>query len=61
LMALVIELRNNLRGLAKGISEKTDPTKKALFEQTDVIRTRLAALGVTLEDRAAGTTWRVGG
>ena len=34
--------------------------KKALFAQTDLIRDRLAALKVTLEDRAGGTTWRVG-
>lgn len=60
LMQLLIDLRNSLRSIAKGIPEKTDPTKKALFDQTDVIRKRLADLGVTLEDRPAGTTWRVG-
>ena len=60
LMQLVIELRNNLRAEAKKISAKDDPTKKMLFGQTDIIRQRLAELGVTLEDRAAGTTWRVG-
>ena len=32
----------------------------ALFAQTDLIRARLADLGVTLEDRPGGTTWRVG-
>lgn len=60
LMQLLIDLRNNLRATAKGITDKTDPTKKALFDQTDLIRKRLAELGVTLEDRPNGTTWRVG-
>ena len=60
LMQLLIDLRNNLRTAAKAITAKDDPTKKALFAQTDVIRTRLADLGVALEDRAGGTTWRVG-
>lgn len=60
LMQLLIDLRNNLRSTAKGIADKADPTKKALFDQTDLIRKRLAELNVTLEDRPAGTTWRVG-
>jgi cysteinyl-tRNA synthetase len=60
LMQLVIELRNNLRSQAKLITDKTDPTKKMLFAQTDLIRTRLGEIGVTLEDRPTGTTWRVG-
>ncbi len=60
LMQLLIELRNNLRSTAKGIADKADPTKKALFDQTDLIRKRLAELNVSLEDRPAGTTWRVG-
>jgi cysteinyl-tRNA synthetase len=60
LMQLVIELRNNLRAEAKKISGKDDPTKKMLFGQTDIIRQRLGELGITLEDRPAGTTWRTG-
>ena len=60
LMQLVIELRNNLRAEAKKITTKDDPTKKMLFGQTDVIRLRLAELGITLEDRPTGTTWRAG-
>ena len=60
LMQLVIELRNNLRAEAKKIAGKDDPTKKMLFGQTDIIRNALAELGITLEDRPAGTTWRVG-
>jgi len=59
LMQLLIDLRANLRAEAKGAA-KDNPLKKALFDQTDLIRARLGALGVTLEDRPAGTTWRVG-
>ena len=60
LLQLLIDLRNNLRNEAKKIAGKDDPTRKALFEQTDVIRKRLAELGVTLEDRPGGTGWRIG-
>jgi cysteinyl-tRNA synthetase len=60
LMQLLIDLRNNLRTTAKAIAAKDDPTKKALFDQTDLIRKRLGGLRVTLEDRPDGTTWRVG-
>jgi cysteinyl-tRNA synthetase len=59
LMQLLLDLRNNLRTIAKDAA-KDNPLKKALFEQTDFIRTRLGELGVTLEDRPGGTTWRVG-
>ena len=58
-MALLIDLRNNLRNAAKAITEKSDPTRKTLFDQTDLIRKRLTELGVTLEDRPGGTVWRV--
>ena len=58
LMQLLIDLRNNLRAEAKKIAAKDDPGRKAMFEQTDVIRKRLAELGVVLEDRPGGTTWR---
>src|SRR5262249_40310273 len=60
LMQLLIDLRNNLRAEAKKIAAKDDPTKKALFGQTDLIRQRLGELGVVLEDRPGGTTWRRG-
>jgi len=46
---------------AKKIADKNDPARKMLFEQTDVIRRRLADLKVTLEDRPGGTGWRRGG
>jgi len=59
LMQLLLDLRNNLRTEAK-TAAKDNPLKKAMFDQTDLIRKRLAELGVTLEDRPGGTTWRVG-
>jgi cysteinyl-tRNA synthetase len=59
LMQLLIDLRGNLRNEAKAAA-KDNPLKSALFAQTDLIRARLAELGVTLEDRPGGTTWRVG-
>jgi cysteinyl-tRNA synthetase len=59
LMQLLIDVRNNLRNEAKSAA-KDNPLKPSLFAQTDLIRQRLADLKVTLEDRPAGTTWRVG-
>ena len=59
LMQLLLDLRANLRNEAK-TATKDNPLKKSLFDQTDLIRKRLADLGITLEDRPAGTTWRVG-
>ncbi|HUR52840.1 MAG TPA: DALR domain-containing protein, partial [Gemmataceae bacterium] len=58
LMQLLIDLRNNLRTEAKAAA-KDNPLKKPLFDQTDLIRKRLGELGVTLEDRADKTEWRV--
>jgi cysteinyl-tRNA synthetase len=58
LMQLLLDLRQNLRTDAKAAA-KDNPLKKALFDQTDLIRKRLAELNVTLEDRPGGTTWRV--
>jgi cysteinyl-tRNA synthetase len=57
LMQLVLELRANLRTIAKSIP-KGDPVKTTLFEQTDIIRQRLGDLKITLEDRPGGTTWK---
>ena len=59
LMQLLLDLRENLRTTAK-TAAKDNPLKKPLFDQTDLIRKRLGELGVTLEDRPGGTTWRVG-
>jgi len=59
LMQLLIDVRNNLRTEAK-TAAKDNPLRQSLFAQTDLIRQRLADLKVTLEDRPAGTTWRVG-
>ncbi len=59
LMQLLLDLRENLRTTAKSAA-KDNPLKKPLFDQTDLIRSRLKELGVTLEDRPGGTTWRVG-
>jgi len=59
LMELLIDIRNNLRTEAK-TAAKDNPLKKPIFDQMDLIRKRLGELGVTLEDRAASTTWRVG-
>ncbi|AWM41332.1 Cysteine--tRNA ligase [Gemmata obscuriglobus] len=59
LMQLLLDLRANLRASAKEAA-KDNPLRKALFDQTDLIRKRLGELGVTLEDRPGGTTWRVG-
>jgi cysteinyl-tRNA synthetase len=59
LMQLLLDLRANLRAIAKDAT-KDNPLKKSLFDQTDLIRKRLGELGVTLEDRPGETTWRVG-
>jgi cysteinyl-tRNA synthetase len=48
LMQLLVDLRAELR-------------KAKNFTLADLIRQRLAELGVTLEDRAGGTTWRLPG
>jgi len=59
LMLLLLDLRANLRLAAKPLP-KGDALKQELFAQTDLIRQRLAAMNITLEDRPGGTTWRVG-
>ena len=59
IVQLLLDLRTNLRAAAKEAA-KDNPLKKTLFDQTDLIRKRLAELGVTLEDRPGGTTWRMG-
>ena len=56
---LAEDLKPNRMEAAKDAA-KDNPLKKTLFDQTDLIRKRLGELGVTLEDRPGGTTWRVG-
>ncbi len=46
LLGLLVELRNRLR-------------KEKNFALADEIRNRLAELGVTVEDRADGSRWRI--
>jgi len=60
LMQIIMDVRNALRVEAKKIAAKDDPLKKALFDQATAIRQQLEKLGVVVEDRAGGTTWRVG-
>jgi cysteinyl-tRNA synthetase len=59
LMQLLLDVRANLRDVAKSAG-KANPVHGQLFVQSDLIRKRLEALGVKLEDRAGGTTWRTG-
>ena len=42
------------------IDLRADARKNKNFAQADQIRQRLTELGVTIEDRAGGTGWRVG-
>lgn len=60
LIQLIVDVRSTLRAEAKKIATKDDPVKKALFDQATEIRKKLEDLGVTVEDRPAGSTWRVG-
>lgn len=60
LMQLLIDTRSVIRTEAKKIPGKDDPVKLALFKQASDIREGLAKLGVVVEDRPTGTTWRVG-
>ena len=60
LIQLVVDVRTTLRAEAKKITAKDDPVKAMLFDQATLIRKQLEALGVTVEDRPTGTSWRVG-
>jgi cysteinyl-tRNA synthetase len=42
------------------IARRAEARKAKNFAVADQVRQRLGDLGVTLEDRAGGTTWRVG-
>jgi cysteinyl-tRNA synthetase len=58
LVQVLIDLRETLRAEAKHVQDAD--LKKKLFGHTDLIRSRLKELGVTLEDRPGGTGWRIG-
>jgi cysteinyl-tRNA synthetase len=60
LIQLLVDVRGALRAEAKKIPGKGDPLQKMLYDQAGAIRDQLAKLGVTLEDRPGGTTWRLG-
>ncbi len=60
LIQLVVDLRTTLRSEAKKIAAKDDPVKAMLFDQATKVRQQLEALGVIVEDRPMGTSWRVG-
>jgi cysteinyl-tRNA synthetase len=58
LIQVLLDLRENLRAEAKKTNDAE--VRRRLFAQTDVIRSRLKDLGITLEDRKGGTGWRLG-
>ncbi len=58
LMRAIIELRAEIRKEAKALPDKAQ--QKKIFDLADLLRARLKDLGVTLEDRAGGTGWRLG-
>src|SRR5262249_48358600 len=58
LMQLLIDVRGNLREQAKAATEQS--VQKHLYDQAGLIRERLGALKVVLEDRPGGTVWRFG-
>ncbi len=60
LLQLLIDLRNQLRTLAK-TAAKDNPLRHTLFQQADVVRSELHKLGFILEDHPSGTTWRRSG
>lgn len=60
LIQLIVDVRTALRAEAKKIAAKDDPVKALLFDQATLIRKQLEGLGVVVEDRATGTTWRIG-
>ena len=60
LIQLVVDLRTTLRSEAKKIATKDDPVKAMLYDQATKVRQQLEVLGVIVEDRPAGTSWRMG-
>jgi len=57
LLELLIQLREQLRSNAK-TAPKDNPLRGTLFQLADQIRAQLHELGITLEDRPTGTSWR---
>ena len=60
LVQMIVDLRTTLRAEAKKIAAKDDPVKAMLYDQATKIRQQLEALGVIVEDRPTGTSWRMG-
>ncbi len=60
LVQMIVDLRTTLRTEAKKIAAKDDPVKAMLYDQATKIRQQLESLGVIVEDRPSGTTWRMG-
>ena len=54
LTQLSFDLQNNLVTESR-VAAKDNPLLKVTFDQIDLVRTRLAQLGITLEDRPRGT------
>jgi cysteinyl-tRNA synthetase len=59
LIQLIVDLRTTLRTEAKKIAAKDDPVKAMLYDQATKVRQQLESLGVLVEDRPTGTTWRM--
>lgn len=57
LLQCLIQLREKLRDSAKA-APKENPLRGTLFQIADQIRAQLLELGITLEDRPTGTSWR---
>ena len=60
LIQMIVDLRTTLRAEAKKIAVKDDPVKAMLYDQATKLRQQLEGLGVVVEDRPTGTTWRMG-
>jgi cysteinyl-tRNA synthetase len=59
LIQMIVDLRTTLRTEAKKIAAKDDPVKGMLYDQATKVRQQLEALGVVVEDRPTGTSWRM--
>lgn len=59
LIQMIVDLRTTLRAEAKKIATKDDPVKAMLYDQATKVRQQLESLGVLVEDRPTGTSWRM--